>query len=84
MLASDMGWAVGGGEQAAHALLLGGTPLPSAEGWLTDPQSDLLQPPTHTLTVPVLVLQGLLLLLFWYNGRTSVDAFVVRLLLNHH
>lgn len=83
MLGSDMGWAVGGGEQAAHALLLGGAPLPSAEGWLAEPKTALLQPPNNTLTVPVLLLQFLVLLLFWYSGRTSVDAFVVRLLLNH-
>ena len=84
MLGSDVSWALGG-EQAAHALLVGG-PVSRSEGWLCDPQSALLQPPAHgpALTVPVLVLQVLVLLLYWYSGRTSVDAFVVRLLLNHH
>ena len=82
MLGSDVSWALGG-EHAAHAVLVG-APLDRSEGWLSDPQGALLQPPAHAMTVPVLVLQVLVLLLFWFTGRSSVDAFVVRLLLNHH
>lgn len=71
-----------GGEQAAHTLLATNPLLYSGD--LQDPQASLLQAPDHALTVPILFLQGLVLLLYWYNGSSSVDSFLIRLLLNHH
>lgn len=81
MWVSDVSCAVGG-EQAAHTLLATNPLLYS--GGVQDPQAALLHAPDHALTVPILFLQALVLLLYWYNGRASVDSFFIRLLLNHH
>lgn len=79
-LLSDIGSAVGG--EQAQALVSTNPLLYS--GAATDPQASLLEAPDHSLTVPILFLQGLVLLLYWYNGHSSVDSYVIRLLLNHH
>ncbi|KAK4323066.1 hypothetical protein Pmani_006212 [Petrolisthes manimaculis] len=78
------------GEGAAHMLAwapsmvegLGAT----AEDLLSNSQQvDLLTPaPEGPQSVPIFVLQGLVLLLHWYTGSSSVDPHFVRLLLLHH
>lgn len=73
-----------GGEGAAH--MLAWTPLMEgggAEGLVNDQQALLTSTPgPHS--VPILLLQGLVLLLHWYTGTSSVDPYFVRLLLLHH
>lgn len=81
MWPSEVSYAVSG-EQAAHTLLASNPQL--FAGGLADPQVSLLHAPDHSMTVPILFLQGLVLLLFWYNGHASVDSYVIRLLLSHH
>lgn len=79
-LLSDISCAIGGDHAQA---LLSTNPL-LFSGAASDPQASLLETPDHSLTVPILFLQGLVLLLYWYNGHNSVDSYVIRLLLNHH
>lgn len=81
MWPSELSYAVSG-EQAAHTLLAANPQLYG--GGLADSQISLLYPPDHSLTVPILILQGLVLLLYWYNGHASVDSYLLRLVLNRH
>lgn len=80
----------GGEGAAAHMLTwtpslvegLGAT----AEGLLSNTQQiDLLtSAPAGPQSVPIFLLQGLVLLLHWYTSTSSVDPHFVRLLLLHH
>ncbi|KAK7079532.1 hypothetical protein SK128_028584 [Halocaridina rubra] len=71
-LLSDISCGFVGGEHA-QALMTTNPFLHS--GSATDPQASLLEAPDHTLTVPILFLQGLVLLLYWYSGHSSVDSY---------
>lgn len=70
------------GADQAHALVATNPLLHSGARY--DPQAALFESPDRTMTVPILFLQILVLLLYWYNGRSSVDSYAIRLLINHH